>query len=335
MATVGSSFMTLVDLAKTLDPNGKPARVINIMTQKNAILQDMPFMQGNLPTGHLASVLVGLPAPTWRKLNGGSIPSTDSHAQLQEQCGLLDDWSQVDVKLAKLSGDVNAFRMQRARSHLEGIAQEAARVLFYGSRANPEQIVGLSTRYGIISGGGDVGSQAIIDAAGTGSDNASIWVVHWGEDKITGIYPQGSQAGIQHEDKGDVVIQNANGVTGALMSAYLDHWMWDMGLAVLDWRNAVRICNIDISNLVGKSSAADLPELLDNALERLPETESGKVCIYMNRTVKRMLRIQCRDDVTTGGQLGYDVIEGKKIDTWDGHPIRICDQLTNAEARVT
>lgn len=335
MATVGANYTTLVDLAKQMDPNGKPARIINIMAQKNAILRHMPFMQGNLPTGHLASVLVGLPTPTWRKLNGGTIPGTDSHAQLQEQCGLLDDWSQADVKLAKLSGDVNKFRMNRGISHLEGIAQEAARALFYGSRANPEQIVGLSVRYGLISGGGDVGAQNIIDAGGTGSDNASIWVVNWGEDRITGIYPQGSQAGIQHQAFDETVIQNAGGVTGALMTAYLDHWMWDMGLAVLDWRNAVRICNIDISNLVTKTGAADLPELLDNAMERLPDADTGNVKIYMNRTVKRMLRIQARDDVQVGGQLDYDVLEGKKIATWDGCEIGICDQLTNAETRVT
>lgn len=334
MATVGVNYGTLADLAKQLDPDGKPARVINIMTQKNQQLQDMSFIEGNLPTGHMASVLVGLPAPTWRKLNGGSIPSTDSHAQLVEQCGMLDDWNEVDAKIADLSGNVDKYRMGKAKSHIEGISQSMSSTVWYGSRSTPEQFVGLSPRYGSLSASVDI-SQNIISAGGVQTDNASIWLICWGDEKVTGIYPKGSQAGIRHVDKGLETKENAGGVTGALQDVYRDHWMWDAGIAVLDWRYAVRICNIDISNLVTKSSAADLLELMINATYRIPEDGRDRCFWYMNRTVLRMLHIQARDDIQVGGQLHYEELEGKRVLTFMGYPVRVSDQLLNAEAQVT
>jgi len=333
MAIIGALYSTFVDLGKMLDPNGKPARVINIMAQVNQILQDMSAMHGNLPTGHMASVLVGLPTPVWRKLNGGSVPSTDSHAQLTEQCGLLDAWNEVDVKLAELSGDVAKYRFQKARSHLEAMAQEVAQTTWYGSKAFPEEFVGLSTRYSVLTGA-EI-AQNVISGGGVQSDNASIWLICPGEERITYIIPQGSQVGVKHIDKGVETKENAGGVTGALQDVYRDHFMWDVGLAVIDWRFAVRICNIDISNLVSKSSAADLPELMINATYRIPLEGRGRCFWYMNRTVLRMLHVQCRDDVQVGGQLGYEEIEGKQILTFAGYPVRISDQLLNTEAQVT
>lgn len=334
MATIGNTVTTWSDLAKTLDPNGKPARIINLMAQTNHIIQDMSAMHGNLPTGHLASVLVGLPAPTWRKLNGGSIPATDSHAQLTEQCGLLDAWNEVDAKLAKLSGDVNKFRFNKAKSHLEAMAQEWAQTTWYGSRATPEEFVGLAPRYSTLSAAADI-SQNVINGGGAGSDNTSIWLISPGEERITYIVPQGSEAGIQHVDKGIETKENAGGVTGALQDVYRDHFMLDVGLAVIDWRYAVRICNIDISNLISKSSAADLPELMINATYRLPEDGQTRAFWYMNRTVLRMLVIQCRDDVQNGGQLDWDTVDGKRIRTFCGYPIRLSDQLLNSETLVS
>jgi hypothetical protein len=98
----------------------------------------------------------------------------------------------------------------------------------------------------------------------------------------------------------------------------------------------VRICNIDISNLVAKSSAADLPELFINAESRIPDDGAsvGTRVVLMNRTVERMLRVQLRDDVQNGGQLSYETIEGRRIGFWNGFRIVITDGLINTEAAV-
>lgn len=118
------------------------------------------------------------------------------------------------------------------------------------------------------------------------------------------------------------------------MRAYQDRWQWKNGIALKDWRYAVRIPNIDISALVTKTSAADLIELMIKAIHRIPNLGMGRPVFYMNRTIFEMLDIQRRDDVVTGGGLRFENVDGKIQYTFRGIPIRICDALTEAETVV-
>ena len=74
-------------------------------------------------------------------------------------------------------------------------------------------------------------AENIIDAGGTGSDNASIWIVVWDELATQMIYPKGSKSGLQHTDKGQVTIEDVDG-EGGRMEAYRSHYRWDLGLCV-------------------------------------------------------------------------------------------------------
>ncbi|KKM21220.1 hypothetical protein LCGC14_1637650 [marine sediment metagenome] len=71
MATLSVRNPTLLDLAKASDPDGKIATIVEILNETNEILEDMTWIEGNLPTGHRTTIRSGLPAPTWRKLYGG------------------------------------------------------------------------------------------------------------------------------------------------------------------------------------------------------------------------------------------------------------------------
>ncbi len=131
------------------------------------------------------------------------------------------------------------------------------------------------------------------------------------------------------------MIDNAGGVTGARMEVYMDKFEWDCGLAVKDWRYIVRIPNIDISNLVAKSSDADISELLIRGLHHLPPgaLEGGefKPVIYMNRSCAQYLRLQQRDDVQSGGGLTFENVAGKRVLDFDGVPVRVTDSITQLE----
>jgi hypothetical protein len=118
------------------------------------------------------------------------------------------------------------------------------------------------------------------------------------------------------------------------MRAYRDHWQWKCGIALRDWRFVVRIPNIDISNLVAKSSAADLIELMIKAIHRIPSLKMGRPVFYMNRTCFQMLDIQRRDDVIAGGGLTYSDVDGVMTANFRGIPVRKCDALIEAEAVV-
>lgn len=332
MATLGANVLTLADFAKRIDPDGKVPSIVELLSQSNEILQDMLWMEGNLPTGHRTTVRTGLPTVAWRLLNQGVQPSKSTTAQVDEQCGMLEAWSEVDKDLAMLNGNTAAFRLSEAQAFIEAMNQEMASTLFYGnSGLAAEEFTGLSVRY---SDPAAVNGQNVIDAAGAGSDNASIWLVAWGGQTVHGIFPKGSKAGLIHEDLGEVTVETTAGVAGTRMRAYQDHWQWKCGVALKDWRYVVRIGSIDISNLVAKSSAADLIELMIKAIHRLPTMGLGKPVFYMNRTVFQMLDIQRRDDVVSGGGLIYADVDGKIVPTFRGIPIRKVDALLETEVAV-
>jgi hypothetical protein len=175
----------------------------------------------------------------------------------------------------------------------------------------------------------------VITGSGSGSDNSSIWLVGWGADTIAGIFPKGSKAGLQHDDYGEQTVIVGTGIGGSKMRALQERWTWDCGIAQRDWRYAVRIPNIDISNLVSKSSAADLIELMIKATYRVPSLGMCRPVFYMNRSCMQMLDIQRRDDVITGAGLTWETVDGKRQGSFRGIPIRLCDQLLETEAAVS
>lgn len=334
MATLSTGALTLADWAKRLDPDGKVPTIVELLQQTNDVLIDMRWLEGNLPTGHRTTVRTGLPAVAWRLLNQGVATSKSTTAQIDEQCGTLEAWSEVDVKLAKLNGNVSAFRMSEGFAFLEAMNQEVAQTLFYGNQGlAPEEFTGLSIRYSAISGATNASN--VITGSGAGSDNSSIWLVGWGERSVFGMFPKGSKAGIEHNDYGEVTVEVTAGVAGQRMRALQERWVWDAGLTLKDWRYVVRIPNIDISNLIAKSSAADLIELMIKAIYRIPSLNNCRPVFYANRTVIQMLDIQRRDDIITGAGLTWETVDGKRQGTFRGIPIRTVDALLETEATVS
>jgi hypothetical protein len=337
MATLGQSGkVTLLDIAKSQDPNGSVAKVAELLTQSNEILLDMPWKEGNLPTGHKGTVRTGLPTAVWRSMYQGVPPSKSVRAQVEDACGMLETRNEVDLDTAMLNGNTAEFRLSEAVAFVETMNQNMAQALIYGNQGtNPEQFNGLAIRYSTISGAANAVN--VIDAGGAGSDNTSIYLVVWGPDTVTGIYPKGSMAGLQHKDLGEIDAFDAN---QNRFRAYADWWQWKCGLHVKDWRYVVRICNIDVSNLVSETGAADLVKLMIRAQARIPNQAMGKAVFYANRTVKEMLSIQAlnksqnalsvKDAVYQFGDLGMSIQELNFL----GTPVRTVDRLLTTEARV-
>jgi len=207
-----------------------------------------------------------------------------------------------------------------------------AQTLFYGNSGTaPEEFLGLAARYSDPSA---TNGSNVIDAGGSGSDNTSIWLVGWGANSVFGVFPQGSKAGLGHDNYGEVTSEITAGVGGTRMRVYQERWTWDAGIALKDWRYVCRIGSIDVSNLVGVSSAADIIELMIKAMYRIPNLKSVKPVFYMNRTCIEMLDILRRNDVISGGQLTYNMVDGVMEYAFRGIPIRLCDAILETEALV-
>lgn len=324
--------LSLLDHAKRIDPDGNISALAELLSQQNEILEDMPWLEGNLPTGHRVTVRTGLPEVAWRKLNQGVAASKSTTAQIDEACGMLEAFSQVDKDLAELNGNTAAFRLSENMAFIEALNQAMADTLFYGDTGiNPERFLGLAPRFSDIGAGSPDNADNIIDAAGTGTDNTSIWLVGWGPNTVHGIYPKGSTAGLVHEDLGLDTVRDAS---GRAYRAYQDRYQWKCGMALRDWRYVVRICNIDVSDLTKNAgSGADLIDLMTRALERIHSLNGVTPVFYCNRTVRSFLRRQTVNKVASS-TLQYDTVGGKPALRFAEVPIKRVDRILTNEARI-
>ena len=326
----GALALTLADIAKLQDPKGNIAQVIEILATEDGVLDDMLFMEGNLPTGHRTTIRSGMPAGTWRKLNYGVQPEKATTVQVDDTCGMLESYAEVDAKILSLSGNPGAVRLSEDRAFIMGLRKTMASALIYGDTTiTAEKIMGLTPRFNDLSGPENASN--ILDGGGTGSDNTSIWLVGWGDNTVHGIYPKGSKAGLSSKDLGQVTKVLAD---GSMYEVFRTHYTWDTGLTVRDWRYIVRIANIDVSDLVAANVAsADLIDLMAQAVELLPDQSLGRPVFYCNRTVRTVLRRQIASKVAQS-TLTMDAVGGKRVIGFDGIPVRRIDSILNNESRV-
>jgi major capsid protein gp7 len=332
MATIGTA-VNLIDFAKRLDPDGGIAAIAEILSQANDLIPDIMWREGNLPTGDRVTVRTGLPSIFFRMINQGIPSSKSTTAQIDEGTAMMEARGQIDQTLAQLNGLESSFRASENAPFLEAMAQTFARTFWYGNTGlDPEQFTGMSPRYSDDSG--PANAENIINAGGVGSDNTSIWLIGHGDQGIYGITPKGLPSGLTHEDLGlqDAFDASAATPTNNRFRAYMDLYQWKCGVCVKDWRYAVRIANIDVSNLVAETSAADILELMAVAVDKPPSLENAKWAFYCSRTVRTMLRIQCMQKPNVYLNLGQE--EGQRKLNFDSIPIRLSDQLLATEAAV-
>jgi hypothetical protein len=329
MAALAANNPTLLDVAKRLDPDGKIASIVEILNATNPVLEDLTYVEGNLPTGHRTTVRTGLPSPTWRKLYGGVQPTKSTTVQVTDSAGMLEAYAEVDKALADLNGNTAAFRLSEDSAHIEGIGQQMAQTLFYGNEGTqPEAFTGLAPRYNSLAAqNGD----NIIDAGGNDTDLTSIWLCVWGNQTGHGIYPKGSIGGLQMTDQGQVTIENVDGA-GGRMEGYRTHYRMDAGLTIRDWRYFVRIANIDVSNLNTLANTKDIISWMIQASERIPEMGKGRAAFYMNRRLREKLRLGILEKVSSN--LTWETVAGERVMTFDDIPVRRTDALINTESRV-
>lgn len=331
---------TLLDYALMYkaDPATKGiGEFIMMAAEQNEILLDMVVSECNNGTNHKSVIVPGIPEPTFRKLYGFTQPSRVQGVPITDNVGMLNDYLQVDKDVAELnSGQSDRFMMSQARGITEGFNKKVASSLFYSNEVTqPESFTGFAPRFNDLSADN---AQNIIDASAGAAVAAelfysSIYVVNWGDFRVHALFPKGSKAGLQINDKGLVTVQDASGNDAGLMEAYRTHFQWDIGLSVPDWRNVVRVANID-NRLLTKNAATgpDITDLLVQAVEQIHST-NGKPAIYVSRAIRSMLRRQIINK-TASSTLTQENQDGKPVVMFDGIPVRRCDALLNTEAGI-
>ena len=337
MATLATTNLTLADWAKRTDPNGSVPVVAELLSQTNEILQDAVFKEGNLPTGERVVIRTGLPTVYWRALNQGIPSSKSTTAQVDEACGMLEARSEVDKDLAMLNGNTAQFRLSEDTAFLEAMNQTQASTIFYGNPSTePKSFLGLAGRYSTITGGN---ATNVLDAGGTSSDNTSVFLVCWGDNTVYCPFPKGSKAGLIHEDLGEQTVFNSD----ARMQAYATRYQWKNGLVVKDWRYVVRICNIDVSDLISQSGtqetadSTNIIKMMARAVYRIPNMSMGRCAFYMNRTVHSGMALAALDKSNAVLNINSGLTQFGQPHSWLtflGVPLRKVDAIINTETRV-
>lgn len=333
MATIGETYLDLIDLYKRQEDSYEIAVIIELLRETNSILDDAMAVECNNGTKHRTTVRTGLPSTVWGQLYAGIPQSKSTTAQVDDTTGFCEALSSIDKRLLELSDNEPAVRLSESKAFLEALSQEVADTLFYGDVATaPEEFTGLAPRFSDLSAAN--GGQ-IVDAGGTGTDNTSIWMVTWGDDATHLIYPRGTRAGITREDKGEQRV-----LDGSSNAYYVKEelFRWHVGLTVRDWRKVVRIANIDVS--VMQAGSTDMFALLRQGFWKLHRhrQSAGRTVLYANADVLEVLDSQATPTTGTSAsfvRLKPQEVDGFEVMTYRGMPIRQVDAITNTEAQVT
>lgn len=343
------AFISLADVGRRLDPDGKVADMAELMSQCNEMVEDMPMVEANGLVSHTTTIRTALPKGTYIRYYQGVGFSKSSAAQVEFGMSLLRDYSRIDKRLARLGGNEQALREKEDVAHMEGLAQQQATSIIYGnSWTNPTQFTGWAPLFNTVSTATAQNAVNVFDCGGTGSSNASIWLIGWGETTAYGIYPKGSQGGLVFENIADRYpgIDASNNIYEALTSLF----EWQLGLVVEDWRYTVRLCNIDTTTvgLLGPTPP-DLFAILSRAIVRLPTagrmqsnitktdapnkmSSNVRLKMYCDRTVRAAMDVQAiRDKNVLLSPRDY---AGAPIVNFRNIPIGVQDSMLNTEQRV-
>lgn len=340
MAALGSKLVTLADVAKSKDK--QIGKVAEVLVQENPMLNDIPYIPMNEKTIHKEDIRSALPAVYYRKANQAIPASKTTVEERTFSAAHFESKSQMDFKVASRGGlDRIAYnRWNQAMGHIQAQAQEHASLTIYGSpESSPRKVAGFMDIYSTVDTSAEETANQVIDGGGTGSDNTSILLVNWGESSIFGIYPEGTQAGLKRTDRSpngqqvQITALDSDGNTGSFWG-FEEQFEIDHGLVVKDYRQASRVCNIDIVNLKSGVGAANLIDLMISAFYKIHNPQNGMGVWYVNRTLEAFLHKQSLTAVGAGAGLTYADYQGKRILTFLGLPIRRSDALLNSEDRV-
>ena len=326
---MAQEFLTLMDLRSRLMPDGTPvSSYAELLAQENDILDDIPWIAGNQLTGDIHFKRTALPSAQIRRINQGFDSSKGAVEAVRETCVEIVSRMTVDMKELDLAPSPEKYLLSESKGHVSVMNDTLITDFFYG--ADPEGIKGIATRLNKLS------HKQVVNAGGTGNNLASIYIIKWDTDEVTGIYPKETKAGLDVFMKENELVPDKDGKT---FLAHITMWSWFVGLKVRDERYIARLCNIDRDVLLGSGEAAkearqDLFRKLILAQDKIYHVNDGRVVMYADPQIFSILKIAAFEKSNMA--LGYsDIKEDRRILSFAGIPIKRNDAQSVAEKKVS
>lgn len=313
--------------AAQLTHNDDMISVANVLDESNPFVQDAPLQEAISIESHVIARTTALPTASLVKVGNGWDSSIGTYQQAREAMAMIKARYQCPKDVMRLQPKPAAYRAQRERDAVEGMAQGFANTLIGSStKAAPESFDGLLYRYNTLST-----SRTSYVVSNGGSDTGtltSIWFVQWSPSRVYLIYPRGStNIGITKEDKGE---QFVDGDNSKKLWAYVTEFAWDVGLAVEDTRSVKRLCNID-------TTLTDTYTVDEDKIIQILNNFRGndQVYMYCNETVFTQLDILAKDKTNVRYEPGEPFGRKGNVMTFRGVPVKVCDAIGDTESTVS
>ena len=117
-----------------------------------------------------------------------------------------------------------------------------------------------------------------------------------------------------------------------MYEVYRDHYKWQAGTALEDWRGCVRVCNIPVKDGAIDMSADELIKVLVKAKNLIPQDLRTNVHMYCAEEVKTALELAALDKSSNAVKI-VEAAEQFKTMFFD-MPIEVSDSISLTEALV-
>lgn len=341
---LGTQALTLRDTAEAArDKSGNlKANILDFVSETNGAMDDMTFLRADngdklstdflneLPHGHFVALGEGVPAD-----KAGFSVAWDTCAKIRGRI-------QISRDLYEHTKQKDALWAQHVKALSTGMKEDVADAVFYGNiRNEPKKFNGLATFYDKF-GTANITRRHYahnVISAGTGTAGAptssamlrSVWLVSWGDQAITGFYPEMSPyAGLSVGKMEDMVLNDRNGNPVWHKTQEID---WEVGLAIRNFMAAGRVCNIELDSASSSGFGVALLTHMRHLRARVKQLGSRRA-FYVSEQLFEIIEDALWAQ-TQGNAIKYaDAQQERPTSLW-GIPIRLCDCLDVNEAAVT
>lgn len=337
---------TMADFAAMRGPDDMIGSLIPLLAKEHPILKDMVLVPSNMSLEHMTVQQASVPTVEPIGFNDPTPTVKTDGTQVLDTLSIWKIYTKVGVDEAELNGNSAQYRFNQSMGAIQGMNNGVADCMFYGNElTNRKKFTGIAPRKDDISTTLNDRGFPVISAGGASSDNTSIYLIGHGTNGLVGIYPRHTAAGLRHEDQGvkDDTIVNATTHETSTREVYRDKFMWEIGIAEINFLNSGRIANIDVSDLLTYGTASDsspnLLDLFDQAYCRIKSPSSVKLVAYCNRWVYQVLRSMLRSHASVllswGEMLNPFTMLPERTLMFDDVPIRVDDSILNTESVVS
>lgn len=303
--------------------NEKPIRsLIHTIRDYMPFFDQAVVQAGNDGFGDRGKIVTSYPEGQLRAFNEGWDAEKAHGADVRYRACMVRTRSEVDRDLynSRAPAERDAWRYRKDEAFMRGLARRVVKTVLYGeSTVDSRSISGIAQ---VVTRDNEAFKDRLLDGGGTTDDKQTdVWLINWDPAALYCFYPQnGSSAGLRVENMGE---QYALDSEGKRFLALITEFGWDFGVAVYDPEKIVRITNIDTSMFTIDSAKgagyANLIDLMTQAIEMLPDDQTGHCAFYMNDATRSVLRRQIVNKSNV--LLDMDEVAGRKVMTFGGIPV--------------